>query len=330
VRSHSTPAARVLVVDDEPANVDVLVRIMTRLGYDVASASDGSRALDAVATHAPDIILLDVNMPRLDGFEVCRRLKADPSTRLIPVILITALAATEDRVQGIDAGADDFITKPFVKAELEARVRSLTRLKRYTDELDSAESVILTLALTIEARDPYTHGHCERLARYASGLGEQLGLDEHDRLTLYRGGYLHDIGKVGVPDAILLKVGPLLPAERYIIEQHTVIGDRLCGKLRALHDVRPIVRHHHERDDGSGYPDGLTADATPLLARIMSVVDGFDAMTTARPYKPARTVDRALEELREEVRTGWRSGDLVDAFAALIIERGTEFAPGVR
>jgi putative two-component system response regulator len=308
-------------VDDEPANVDLLVRIMTRLGYDVASASDGPGALAAVAERAPDIVLLDVNMPGLGGFEVCRRLKADPATRLIPVILVTALAATEDRVRGIEAGADDFITKPFVKAELEARVRSLTRLKRYTDDLDSAESVILTLALTIEARDPYTHGHCERLARFASGLGEQLGLSEHERLALHRGGYLHDIGKVGVPDAILLKVGPLLPAERLVMEQHTVIGDRLCGELRALHDVRPIVRHHHERDDGSGYPDGLTRDATPLLARIMSVVDAFDAMTTDRPYKPARTTAGALEELRVEVRKGWRSGELVEALAAFVAER---------
>jgi putative two-component system response regulator len=321
VRPHAPLAARLLVVDDEPANVDVLVRIMTRLGYDVASASDGAGALAAVAERAPDIVLLDVNMPGVDGFEVCRRLKADPATRLIPIILVTALAATEDRVRGIEAGADDFITKPFVKAELEARVRSLTRLKRYTDELDSAESVILTLALTIEARDPYTHGHCERLARYASGLGEQLGLGEHERLALYRGGYLHDIGKVGVPDAILLKVGPLLPAERLVMEQHTVIGDRLCGELRALHDVRPIVRHHHERDDGSGYPDGLTGDATPLLARIMSVVDAFDAMTTDRPYKPARTAEGALQELRAEVRKGWRSGELVEALAAFVAER---------
>src|SRR6185295_8402641 len=171
--------------------------------------------------------LLDVNMPGLNGFEVCRRIKADPGTRLLPVILITGLIAVEERVKGIDAGADDFLSKPFVAAELEARARSLMRLKRYTDELDSAESVIMSLALTIEARDPYTRGHCERLANCASAFGEFLGLDDGSRVALYRGGFLHDIGKVGIPDAVLLKTGPLTAAEYSLMKEHTVIGDRL-------------------------------------------------------------------------------------------------------
>jgi putative two-component system response regulator len=311
-------AGKVLIVDDEQTNVDILTRLMSRLGYEVVSAPNGELGLKAVAQHRPDIVLLDVNMPVLDGLEVCRRLKQDAATRLIPVILITGLTATEDRIRGIDVGADDFLSKPFVVAELEARVRSLTRLKRYTDELESAESVILSLARTIEARDPYTRGHCERLAGYATALGSHLGLDEEQCIALRRGGFLHDVGKVGIPDSVLLKRGPLEPSEYALMQQHTVIGESLCSGLRSLDDVRPIVRNHHERFDGSGYPDGLAGDAIPLLASIISVVDGYDAMTTDRPYKSARTREQACSELRDEVQKGWKSEALVESFISIL------------
>ena len=312
------PAGKVLIVDDEASNVAVLRRMMGRLGYATASAADGAAALDAVMVERPDVVLLDVNMPRLDGFEVCRRLKANPATRLIPVVLLTGLAAVEDRVRGIDAGADDFLSKPYAAAELEARVRSLTRLKRYTDELDSAESVILSLARTIEARDLYTQGHCERLAVYATALGAHLGLSADQQRALNRGGYLHDVGKVGVPDAILLKPGPLDPAERAAMEQHTAIGDSICRGLRLLDEVVPIVRHHHERRDGTGYPDGMAGDAIPLLAQLMSIVDVYDALTTARRYRTALPPERACAELRVEVQRGWKDGRLVEAFIAVV------------
>jgi len=317
---------RVLVVDDEPANVGLLTRLMTGLGYQVRSASNGELALAEVARERPDLVLLDVNMPKIDGFEVCRRLKREPATRLLPIVLVTGLTASEDHIRGIDAGADDFITKPFNIPELEARVRSLTRLKRYTDELDSAESVILSLGRTIEARDPYTQDHCEHLAQYASALGSKLGLNDDQRVALDRGAFLHDVGKVGIPDAILLKPGHLTPAERERMQEHTVIGHRLCGGLRALEHVRPIVRHHHERLDGSGYPDHLKGDEVPLLAQIISVVDVYDAMTTARPYRAALSTDEAVRELREEVRRGWKSDVLVEAFVAL--GREGKLAPG--
>ena len=322
-----TTAGKILVVDDEPANVEVMRRLMMRRGYEVLSAPNGELALESVARERPDIVLLDVNMPRIDGFEVCRRLKSSSATRLIPVILITGLTQTEDRVKGIDAGADDFLTKPFVVVELEARIRSLTRLKRYTDELESAESVILSLALTIEARDPYTRGHCERLAAYATALGAHLGLDEDQCVALNRGGFLHDIGKVGIPDAVLLKPGPLLPSEYALIRQHTIIGDNLCRELRTLDDVRPIVRHHHERSDGTGYPDRLKGEAVPLLARIISIVDAYDAMTTERPYKAARTPDAAFSELRREACMGLKNEDLVEEFIAIMSREEREPAP---
>jgi putative two-component system response regulator len=221
-------------------------------------------------------------------------------------------------MRGIDAGADDFLSRPFVIEELEARVRSLTRLKRYTDELDSAESVILSLALTIEARDSYTGGHCERLAAYATAFATELGFDEDQRLALVRGGFLHDVGKVAVPDSVLLKPGPLAQSELALMQQHTVIGDNLCSHLRTLHDVRPIIRHHHERVDGTGYPDRLEGNELPLLASVIGIVDAYDAMTTARPYRLALTPDMAVNELRSEAKRGWKSRELVEVFIGLV------------
>jgi putative two-component system response regulator len=313
---------RVLVVDDIEANRSLVTALLTRDGYRVDAAASGAAALECVGKDPPDLVLLDVMMPAPNGFEVCRALKADAGTRLIPVVLITALQQSEDRIQGFEAGADDFISKPFNAHELRARVRSLIRIKRYTDDLDSAESVILSLALTIEARDGYTEGHCERLARYAAMLGRRIDLSDDDIRVLERGGYLHDIGKVGIPDAILLKPGRLTPDELAVMQQHAVIGDRLCGELRSLRQVRPIVRHHHERLDGSGYPDGLRGDAIPLFAQIIAIVDVFDALTTERPYKAAVSADIACAELTAEAQRGWHRRDLVDTFVALAGQEG--------
>jgi putative two-component system response regulator len=319
----------ILVVDDVEANVRLLKNVLERDGYTVVAACDGEEALAMVASAQPDLVLMDVMMPKLGGYEVCERLKQNPATRLTPVVLVTALHERERKIQGINAGADDFLTKPVDPHELRARVRSLIRLKRYTDDLDSAESVIMSLALVIEARDAYTDGHCQRLAAYATALGDAIGLNEDDRAALHRGGYLHDIGKVGIPDSVLLKAGRLTESEYRQIKTHPLIGDRLCGELRSLRQVRPIVRHHHERLDGSGYPDGLQGDAIPLLAQIMGIVDVYDAITTARPYKPAATPAQAFEELLKEVRRGWRRQDLVDAFIALRIGEPATHPSGV-
>jgi cyclic di-GMP phosphodiesterase len=310
-------AGTVLVVDDISANVNLLDTFLSREGYTVLTASDGEQALEIVAREQPDLVLMDVLMPNLSGFEVCERIKRDKATRLTPVMLITALSQREDRIQGINAGADDFLTKPVNAHELKARARSLVRLKRYTDDLDTAESVIMSLALVIEARDAYTDGHCQRLAAYATALGAALRLGDDDLAALYRGGFLHDLGKVGIPDVVLLKTDRLTKVEHKIIQQHPVIGDRLCGELRSLRRVRPIVRHHHERLDGGGYPDGLRGDAIPLLAQIMGIVDVYDAITTERPYKAAARPERAFDELKAEVKRGWRRNDLVEAFIAL-------------
>ncbi len=316
----AAPAGRILIVDDQEGNLNLLTRLLAPDGHTVYRASNGEEALELVAREHPDLVLLDVMMPKLNGFNTCRELKRQATTRLIPVVLVTSLNDSKSKIHGIEAGADDFLTKPVNPHELRARVRSLLRIKRYTDDLDSAESVIVSLALTIEARDAYTDGHCQRLAAYATALGRALGLGEDDRSALTQGGFLHDIGKIGIPDAVLLKPGPLTPAEYELVKQHPVIGDRLCGQLRSLARVRPIVRHHHERLDGSGYPDGLRGDAVPLLAQIISIVDLFDAMTTTRPYKPARSAEVASSELVREVVGGWRRADLVEPFVALVRE----------
>ena len=325
-------AGVVVVADDLPANVQLLTRLLTAEGYTVYGASDGEAALALVLETLPDLVLLDVMMPKLTGFEVCMRLKQERTTRLTPVVLITSLGKREDRIEGINAGADDFLTKPVNPQELQARVRSLVRLKRHTDDLDSAESVILSLGLTVEARDPYTLGHCERMAAYAAAFGIHLDLSDEDISALHRGGYLHDVGKVGVPDAVLLKPGRLTPDELVLMQRHTLIGDALCGNLRLLRPVKALVRHHHERLDGSGYPDGLRGDAIPLLAQIAGIVDVFDALTTDRVYRPALTADAACAELQEEVRRGWRSAALVSDFVSIYnsgrLEKLVEARPG--
>ncbi|MFO7303194.1 MAG: response regulator [Acidobacteriota bacterium] len=311
----------VLVVDDRAENRRLLERFLADAGYVVLTAADGQEAIGAVEAAGPDLVIMDVRMPLLDGFAACRVLKNDARTRLTPVVLMTGAAEREDRMQAIECGADDFLAKPIDFTELKARVRSLVRLKRYTDELDSAESVILSLARTVEARDPLTEGHCERIAFYAVGLGRRLGLATEDLAALHRGGFLHDIGKIAVPDAVLFKPGPLTPEELAIMRMHPVVGDQLCGNLRSLARVRPIVRHHHERLDGSGYPDGLRGDRIPLLAQIVSVVDVFDALVTDRPYRQALDVPEAIRQLRREVAIGWRSAELVESFIEAI-DRG--------
>jgi putative two-component system response regulator len=314
----------ILVADDEPRNIALVTRLMSRLGYDVLTATNGTRALEAVRVRGPDVVLLDVNMPEVNGIDVCRAIKENPRTWLTPVILLTALSATEDRIRGLQAGADDFLSKPFVSGELAARVAALIRTKSHTDLLESAESTILSLGRTIEARDSGTHGHCERLAAYACAFGKHLGLDARQCEALYKGGFLHDVGKVGIPDAILLKAGPLTTAEHKMMQRHTTIGDALCGEFRSLGDVRAIVRHHHERLDGTGYPDKLAGDHIPKLAQIISIVDGFDAMTTDRPYRAALSHDHAFSELRLEARKGWKDALLVDNFISMIGAREEE------
>ena len=309
-----TRRSRVLVADDTESIRSLFERLLTADGHEVISAADGAAALDAVQRHRPDVIVLDVTMPFVDGLEVCRRLKSDPDTRLTPVVLVTGQTGLDDRIKGIEAGADEFLSKPVHPLELRARIRSLSRVKHLIDALDSAEAAFMTLALTIEARDPHTNGHCERLARQAVRLGRTLGLTDEDLDALHRGGYLHDVGKVGVPDAVLLKPGPLTADEFDLMRRHPEIGDTLCAPLQSLRSVRPIILYHHERLDGSGYPEGLRGDNVPVLAQIVGIVDVYDALTSKRPYRGALKPEDAVRHLLKEVAQGRFDRRYVDAF----------------
>jgi putative two-component system response regulator len=319
-------AAKVLVVDDESAHASLLERLLTRHGFAVDRAEDVDEAIAAIACHSPDVILLDVVLPGGDGFALCRRLKLDAATRLTPIIMVTALSDRDSRIKGREAGADDFLTKPIDGEELIARVRSLARIKRYTDDLDSAASIVMALAVMIEARDRYLEGRCHRIANNATAIGRALGLNGVDLQALHRGGFLHDVGMLAIPLSVLQKAGPLDAAELALVRSHTVRGDDLCRDLRSLQAVRPIIRHHHERLDGSGYPDRLRGDQIPLLAQIIGVVDVYDALTTARPYQETLTPKQAVRILRDQVDRGWRARHLVETFAA-IVEDGPVKSP---
>ncbi len=309
---------RVLVVDDNPQTMALMRELLATRGYDVVAVPDAAQAEAEIRRELPDLILSDVIMPGKSGYELCRELKEDPATRLIPFVLITGLSDREDKLRGIEAGADDFLNKPIFSEELFARVKSLLKLKEFTDELETAESVLCTLGLSVESRDPYTEGHCERLAENASSLGRYLGLGDESIVALRRGGYLHDLGKIAVPDEILKKGTNLTDEEWLVMKQHPITGENICRPLKSLRLVLPIIRNHHEHSDGSGYPDGLPKANIPLLARVLQVVDVYDALRTARPYKPALGHDQAALTMRQEAVSGLWDEELVAEFLSMI------------
>lgn len=311
-------ASKILIVDDKPETLVLMQELLSSRGYEVMLANDAECASKLVHTARPDLIVLDVVMPGKSGYELCRELKEDPQTRLIPVVITTGLSDREDRVRGIEAGADDFLSKPVFPEELFARVKSLLKLKEFVDELEHAESVVVALARGVESRDPYTGDHCDRLANYAVGLGRHIGLDQESLVALKRGGYLHDLGKVSIPDEVLKKGAALTPEEWKLMKQHPIVGEQICRPLKSFRKVLPIIRHHHERWDGDGYPDRLAGKDIPLLARILQIVDVYDALRTARPYKAAMHHEDAEVAMRQEAANGHLDPDLVEAFLEML------------
>jgi len=309
---------RILVVDDQPSIAGLMSQLLGVRGYEVITASSAEQAEAEVSRQLPDLILSDVMMPGKSGYDLCRALKDNPATRLIPFVLITGLTDSNDKVRGIEAGADDFLNKPVLAEELIARVKSLLRLKEFTDELETADSVLCTLGLIVEGRDPYTEGHCERLAVHAADLARHLGLDDDSIIALRRAGFLHDLGKIAVPDDILKKGTNLSPDEWKIMKLHPVTGENICKPLKSLRLVLPIIRHHHEHTDGSGYPDGLAGPDIPVLPRVLQVVDVYDALSTARPYKPALAHEQAAHTMREEAHRGLWDAELVAEYFSML------------
>ena len=295
----------VLVVDDGAANRELIRSYLAQIDCEVREAADGPTALASIEISAPDLVLLDVRMPRMDGYEVCRRIKSTPLGRLLPVVMITGLSQTTHRIMALEAGADDFMAKPVEGAELLARVRSALRLKELYNTLDGAEHVIFSLATAVEAKDAFTERHTQRVGESARLLGQRFGLPDADLETLYRGGIVHDIGKIGVSDSILHKPGPLDRVEWPQMQAHVAIGESIVRPLRSTSAVLPIIRHHHERFDGCGYPDGLRGREIPRVARIVSVCDAFDALVNDRPYRTRRTTEEALAVLRAGAGTQW-------------------------
>jgi putative two-component system response regulator len=307
----------VLIAEDDIANQALLGRLLERAGYRSFAVGDGRDALRAATQDRPDIVLLDIGLPGLNGLDVCRRLRADPRTVALPIILVTGQTSARDVVAGLDAGADDFVRKPYDEAELMARVRSVLRLARVTAEMVGAHGVIAALANAVEAKDATTELHCQRLAGLAHQLGMRAGLEPGELKGLVFGALLHDIGKIGVSDAILTKPGPLTPQEWHEMRQHPVIGERICEPLATASEFAPIIRNHHERWDGQGYPDRLRGEEIPFGARVVGLVDAYDAIIHDRPYRPARTVDAALEEIRRLAGAQF-DPDLVRLFVGIV------------
>ncbi len=295
----------VLVVDDEPVNLDLVEGFLGDVQCKVVTARDGEQALEVLAQRNVDLVLLDGVMPKLDGFEVCRRIKADSRTRLLPVVFLSGLTDVADRVRALEVGADDFIAKPVDQLELVARVRSLLRLKSLYDRLEDSGQVIAALARAVEAKDAHTEAHTERVARAAVALARAANVAPQALEDIYLGGLIHDIGKIGIPDALLGKPGPLSESELVLMRSHVSLGAAIVRPLRSSAALVPIVLYHHERWDGKGYPDRLAGEAIPMPARIVAVCDAYDAMVSERPYRPALTPERAEAIMRRGAGVQW-------------------------
>lgn len=308
----------ILCVEDNALVRRSLKDALESMGYTVNEAADGEEALASVAREKPDTILLDIGLPGRDGYSICKELKSDPRTRLIPVVVVTGMDNRETRLRALSIGANEFLGKPLDMIELKVRVKALVSLKRYTDELEHASVVLKAIAKVLNARDQQTGDHCERVGDIATRIAVALGVDDDGLKNLRLGGLLHDLGKIAIPDNILGKPGKLTAEEYEAIKAHPVVGADLVAPMLSLQGARDLILHHHERLDGSGYPHGLKGDEISLLVRILSVSDIYDVLSTARPYKEALPKDVCLSILREEAQRGWWDERVVETLAELV------------
>jgi putative two-component system response regulator len=321
------PEPLVLVVEDDQTQRQLLTRVLEMEGYRAIGLPDGEAGLRAIVELAPQLVLLDLNLPRLDGYELCRQLRADPLTVTLPVIVITGHTSTSDMVAALDAGADDFLAKPVQHVELLARIRSAIRLRRAITSLERATQIVAALANAVEAKDVGLVHHCRWLAHHAGRVGVQVGLRGEELEAVAYGALLHDVGKIGVPEHLLRKEGPLSEDEWTVMRRHPEIGERICRPLSASRAFAPIIRHHHEHFNGRGYPDGLRGEQIPLGARIVAVADAYEAMVHGRPYQPAQSHSLAADELNR-LRGIQFDPELVPIFLDEL-ERDTQGVPPV-
>ncbi len=306
-------AERILIVDNEVRMAQEMVKLLEHEGYSVEVVPDGRQAIDSIEARPPDLILSDITIRYINGFHLCRMMKGDPATSHIPVVLITGLTRPEDRIKGIQAGANDIIAKPFDPLELKTRIRSALNLKSLNAQLENIDEIVLAFSRAVEARDPYTRGHSERVGKFGIKFAAALDLDQSYQQILYKGAILHDIGKIGVSDTILLKQGRLTSDEYREIQAHPDIGVKICAPLKSSQSLLNIVAYHHERMDGKGYPYRLLGHEIPLEARIIAICDTFDALTSTRPYRNALVTDNACQILEKEMITHFDE-DLLPVF----------------
>ena len=312
------PGPRILVVDDDPQIRGVLLRLLSRFKGSVVQAASAEEALAALRETPPDLVLLDIGLPGRNGHVVLGEIRASADLRLVPVVILSAAGSRDDKLRALRGGATDFLAKPFDAEELTTRLQSLLQLKAFTDTLEEAEKVIVALARTIDARDPYTAGHSERVSIYAGALGRQIGMPEAELTALRQGCLFHDLGKIAIRDEVLLKPGPLTPEEYEEMKRHTVLGRDLLQPMKTLARALPVVYHHHERFDGSGYPEGLSGETIPRIARAAAIADAFDGMTSDRPYRDGLFGREALDALENETRAGLWDQALVEEFRGVM------------
>ncbi len=315
-----TPLKRqkILIVDDNATNVELLCAQLKPYNYELFIAYDGDAALKKIEENPPDLVLLDLMMPKVSGYEVCQQIKKNKKTQLIPVIIVTALKDLNDKIKAIEIGADDFLLKPFNKLELITRIKSLLKLKELYDDVEMSEDIIFALAEMLEAKDIYTRGHSERVARYSVALAKFVGLSDPEQELIRRGALLHDIGKIGVREQVLNKPDKLSQEELAHIRSHPARGCELCKTLKSLQSSLSIIRHHHERADGRGYPDAIQLNEITTGARIVSIVDSYDAMTSNRPYRKGIPPTEAIKIFEKEKDFGQWDPLLADQWIKLL------------
>ncbi len=328
--NHSELAsAKILVIDDRPLSRMTVVDLLKPEGYEVLESDGDAQIFESVIKTQPDLVLLDVMLTEVDGFALCQQIKQDIRTQDIPIVLMTVADYREYRLKAREAGADELLTKPIDRLELSTRVKTLITQKQLNEGLNQTEQVLFTIAKVVESRSSQRSGSCARVVSLVEAFGEYLELASEAINNLVFAAHLHDIGAIAIPDAVMLKKGELTRDERELIRQHVLIGESICKPLRNRKGVLPIIRHHHEKWDGTGYPDGLSAEQIPYLAQIFQIIDIYDALTSDRPHKKAYSPEEALAIIGEETEKGWRNPQLVAKFTQFIgiLEATTNLEP---